>query len=56
MAPFRQIILESTTREECERRLARAYADWTPSRLVHELDTALQLCSATAAHSSHSSH
>ena len=36
--------------------LARAYADWTPSRLVHELDTALQLCSATAAHSSHSSH
>jgi hypothetical protein len=49
MAPFRQIILASASRAECERNLAQAYADWDPARLAHELDHALQLCAATAA-------
>jgi phage gp29-like protein len=49
MAPFRQIILESKSREECLTRLARAYADWEPKRLVIEMEEALQLCAAAGA-------
>lgn len=49
MAPFRQIILESNSREECLARLARAYADWKPERLAAELETALQLAAAAGA-------
>ncbi len=49
MAPFRQIILESTSREDCLRKLARAYADWRPERLAAELETALQLAAAAGA-------
>lgn len=46
MAPFRQIILSSSSREECLRRLRQAYADWQPERLAAELETALQICAA----------
>ena len=49
MAPFRQIMLSSTSRAECERNLARAYADWKPERVSAELDAALQLCAAAGA-------
>jgi hypothetical protein len=48
MAPFRQIIIESSSRDECLAKLARAYADWKPERLVAQLDEALQLASAQA--------
>ena len=56
MAPFRQAILSSESRESCLKRLTLLYADWDPARLVNEMDHALQLCSATAAHDSHPSH
>ena len=49
MAPFRQIILASKSRTECERALASAYADWKPERLASELEAALQICAATGA-------
>jgi hypothetical protein len=51
MAPFRQAILSSESRESCLKRLTLLYADWDPARLAAELDHALQLCSATAASS-----
>lgn len=49
MAPFRAAILASDSREDCLKRLHILYADWSPARLAHELDQALQLCAATAA-------
>ena len=49
MSPFRQAILQSTSRADCLKRLERLYSDWDPARLANELDHALQLCSATAA-------
>ena len=49
MAPFRQIILESSSREECLMKLARAYADWKPERLVAQLEEAMQLAAAAGA-------
>ena len=52
MAPFRQIILESSSREECLMKLARAYADWKPERLAAELEEAMQIAAGAglAAH------
>ncbi len=38
MAPFRQIVLDSKSREECLMKLARAYSDWKPERLMAELE------------------
>jgi phage gp29-like protein len=49
MAPFREIILSSHSREEALTRLTAAYRDWKPERLASELETALQLCAATGA-------
>lgn len=49
MAPFRAIILASSTREECLAKLSAAYADWSPERLNSELESALQLCAAAGA-------
>jgi phage gp29-like protein len=49
MAPFRQIILASKSRKECEQRLAEAYADWKPERLAGEIEHALQICAAAGA-------
>lgn len=46
MAPFREIILNSTSQEDCLRKLEKAYADWDPARLAAEMETALQLCAA----------
>jgi phage gp29-like protein len=46
MAPFRNIILSSGSREECLQKLAAAYVDWQPDRLVSELEAALQMCAA----------
>jgi hypothetical protein len=56
MAPFRQAILSSESRESCLKRLHILYADWDPTRLAAELDHALQLCAATAAVIDHKSH
>jgi hypothetical protein len=49
MAPFRQIILSSSSREECLAKLSAAYVDWSPERLANELESALQLCAAAGA-------
>lgn len=48
MAPFREIILSSSSREECLERLTKAYADWAPQRLAAELEDAMQICAASA--------
>jgi hypothetical protein len=47
MAPFRHAILTSSNRDECLAKLSAAYADWSPERLAHELEIALQLAAAT---------
>lgn len=49
MAPFRQIILASSSKEECLRMLQAAYVDWKPDRLNAEFETALQICAAAGA-------
>jgi phage gp29-like protein len=49
MAPFRQIILSSTSREDCLKNLAAFYPDWKSERLASEVETALQICSAAGA-------
>ena len=49
MAPFRSIILSSSSREECLAKLSAAYVDWSPDRLAVELEDALQLCAAAGA-------
>lgn len=49
MAPFRKIIIESKSREECLARLSEAYTDWTPGRLASEMADALELCAAEGA-------
>lgn len=49
MAPFRQAILDSSSKEECLARLKKLYADWSPGRLQTELETALQICAAAGA-------
>jgi phage gp29-like protein len=49
MAPFRNIILSSSSREECLAKLSAAYTEWSDERLASELETALQLCAAAGA-------
>lgn len=49
MAPFREAILASTSREDCLARLQTLYADWSPDRLSSELETALQIAAAAGA-------
>lgn len=49
MAPFRQAILESTSKADCLKRLEKLFPDWSPTRLNAELETALQLCAAAGA-------
>lgn len=49
MAPFRQAIEDSTSREDLERRLKTLYADWSPERLQTEIETALQIAAAAGA-------
>jgi hypothetical protein len=49
MAPFREIILSSDSREDCLKKLKAAYADWKPDRLADELEVALQMCAAVGA-------
>jgi phage gp29-like protein len=49
LAPFRQAILESTSREDCLERLKALYADWPGERLAAELDRALQIAAAEGA-------
>jgi phage gp29-like protein len=49
MAPFREIILSSDSREDCLKKLKAAYADWKPDRLADELEVALQMCAAAGA-------
>jgi phage gp29-like protein len=50
MAPFREIILRSDSREQCLKALSAAYRDWKPERLASELEAALQVCAAAGAH------
>jgi phage gp29-like protein len=49
MAPFREIILASDSREQCLKALSAAYKDWKPARLAAELENALQVCAAAGA-------
>jgi phage gp29-like protein len=49
MAPFRQAILSSNSKEECLAKLHALYSDWSPERLASELDAALQICAAAGA-------
>lgn len=49
MAPFRRVVMESNSREECLAKLKTLYADWQPGRLETELNTALQLAAAAGA-------
>ena len=49
MAPFRQAVLASTSREDCLARLQVLYADWPVERLAAEMETALQLAAAAGA-------
>jgi phage gp29-like protein len=49
MAPFREAILNSATKEECLALLAKQYTDWTPTRLNNELNEALQIAAAAGA-------
>ena len=48
MAPFRAAIAASTSRDDALIRVAAAYADWKPGRVVAEVEEALQLCAAQA--------
>ena len=49
LAPVRQIILTSSSRADCEKKLKLFYADWDPRRVNEILDEALQVCAATGA-------
>lgn len=49
MAPFRQIVLSSNSREECLKNLEAFYPDWNPTRLAAEMENALQICGAAGA-------
>ena len=49
MAPFREILLSSHSKEEALLRLTAAYRDWKPERLAAELESALQICAAQGA-------
>lgn len=49
MAPFREIILSSSSPEDCLQKLTAFYPDWKPERLKSEMETALQLCAAAGA-------
>lgn len=49
MAPFREIVLRSSSPEEAMRHLSAAYRDWKPARLTAELEVALQICAAAGA-------
>lgn len=49
MAPFRTVIENSTSKEECLAQLKVLYSDWTPERLATELEIALQMAAATGA-------
>ncbi len=48
-APIREIILNSTSREDAEKKLKLFYADWKPERVHAVLEEALQICAAKGA-------
>lgn len=48
-APIREIILNSTSREDALHKLKAFYADWKPGRVEAVLEEALQLCAAKGA-------
>lgn len=48
LAPVRQIVLDSSSPEECEANLRKFYADWSPDRAAAITEEALQLCAAAA--------
>lgn len=49
MAPFREAIIQSTSPEDALRRLQDQYKTWSPSRLMAEIEAALQVCAAMGA-------
>lgn len=48
-APVRAIILNSTSPEDCQKKLAAFYADWSPAKVNQITEEALQLCAAAGA-------
>lgn len=48
-APVRQIILSSSSREDCLKKLTAAFPDWNLSRINNIVDEALQICAAKGA-------
>ena len=49
LAPVRQIILESSSAEECEHNLRTFYADWSPDKIAPVLNEALMAFAANGA-------
>ena len=49
MAPFRQAVLLSNSREAALARLKALYTDWPAQRLAEELETTLQIAAAAGA-------
>lgn len=46
MAPFREAVLASTSREDALQRLSALYRDWNPERLTAEIEDAIQVLAA----------
>ncbi|MBI5820586.1 MAG: DUF935 family protein [Verrucomicrobia bacterium] len=49
LAPVRQMVLDSTSREDLERRIKLHYADWTPARLAAIIEEAIGVLAARGA-------
>jgi len=49
LAPVRQIILSSTSRADCEKKLKLFFADWKPDHIAAIVEQAMQVCAATGA-------
>lgn len=49
MAPFREAVLASSSKEDAMARLEKLYTDWKPEKLNQELEIALQICAAAGA-------
>lgn len=49
MAPFKDVILESTSPKDLRNRLKTIFPNWSAGRLNSELEEAMQLCAAAGA-------